>query len=94
MNEEVRAPYFDGSQLCAQVGGDLFFTEDDSKAMFDMRFLKALCGSCHFNKPCLEYALTHQVEGIWAGTGAKQRSAMRTRLGIKLIEYEYSRNRD
>lgn len=93
MNEEIKAPYFDGSQLCAQIGGDLFFS-DEHGALNDIPFLRAVCGSCHFKKPCLEYAVTHAVEGIWAGTTAKQRAAMRTQLGIRMIDYEYSRVRD
>lgn len=94
MREEIKAPYFDGTQPCAQVGGDLFFTEDETNSQFDMKFLRDLCNSCHFKQPCLDYALRHSVEGIWAGTGPKERSRIRTKLNIKLIDYEYSRLRD
>lgn len=94
MEDEIKAPYFDGSQPCAQVGGDFFFAEEDSGTMLYVPFVKQICNSCHFKNPCLQYALTHNVEGVWAGTGAKERSAMRTKLGIKMVEYEYFRVRD
>ncbi len=92
MKDEIKAPYFDGSQPCAQIGGDFFFadSETDSGSMIvDTKFLKKVCESCHFKNPCLEYAVTHEVEGYWAGTGARQRHEMRKKLGIKVIEYEY-----
>lgn len=91
MEEDIKAPYFDGSQPCAQIGGDFFFPDEDTGSMMYISFAKKVCNSCPFKKACLEYALTHNVEGIWGGKGARERVAMRRKLGIKVTEYKYFR---
>jgi hypothetical protein len=91
MSENIKAPYFDGTQPCAQIGGDLFFPETAAEVSSSKQFLIPICGSCEFNVECLEYALTHSVEGIWAGTSVRQRQELRTQRNLKVIPYEYSR---
>jgi WhiB family transcriptional regulator, redox-sensing transcriptional regulator len=71
----TNAPYFDGSQVCAQVDPELFFPEVDSSKN-DIKRALAICSDCEFKEPCLEFALTHENEyiyGIWGGTTPKQR---------------------
>lgn len=94
MEETPRAPYFDGSQPCAQVGGDVWFTEDfgDMKALAPS--LTKICNTCHFKKACLKYAVTHQVDGFWAGTTPSERKRIRKEKGIAIIPYAYTRIHD
>lgn len=44
----------------------------------------ALCGVCPVRAECLAYALEHEDVGVWGGTSAKQRRAIRRRSGIRL----------
>jgi WhiB family transcriptional regulator, redox-sensing transcriptional regulator len=37
---------------------------------------EALCNGCPERVPCLEWALTHKVDGIWAGTDEGDRKRM------------------
>jgi WhiB family redox-sensing transcriptional regulator len=34
---------------------------------------KKICALCTVRTQCLEYALTHDVEGIWGGTTQRER---------------------
>jgi WhiB family redox-sensing transcriptional regulator len=46
------------------------------------REAKTICERCPVIDPCLEYALHHFVEGIWAATTEKERVQLRRRRGI------------
>lgn len=59
--------------LCQQVDPDLFFPEGHGST----RDAKRVCAVCPAQDPCLEYALTHKVDGIWAGTTPSQRRQMK-----------------
>ena len=76
----IKAPTFDGSQVCAQVDPELFFPEGSAETMVNLRMVKPLCDSCEFQIPCLEYALENQeIVGIWAGTTDRDRVRIRRR---------------
>ena len=94
MKESARAPYFDGTQPCAQVGGDFFFPEGHGDLKANKPFLDSLCNSCEFTTACLLYAVTHNVEGFWAGTMPRERRIIRQRNKLSMIPYSYSRIHD
>ena len=74
----INAPFFDGSQVCAQVDPELFFPENRVEALKNIRIVRPLCASCEFRNPCLEYALVNrEVLGIWAGTTERERRYLR-----------------
>lgn len=75
------APYppLDGSQMCATTDPELFFSTGKG---FDPRPAKELCARCPLRRPCLAYALTHAVEGVWGGTTEDERRELRTRYAI------------
>lgn len=81
------APYFDGSQACAGVDVELFFPPRGSSAQLSVRRAKQLCAGCPFQAACLEYAMTAQgasgvyVDGVWGGTTAAERRALRCGRG-------------
>jgi hypothetical protein len=81
------APYFDNTQLCAQTDPELFFPDVTKQKILNYKETtdkaKSVCVKCHFIEPCLEYALQHDVHGVWAATGAKDRERMREKLGIE-----------
>lgn len=93
MEENTVAPYFDGTQPCAQIGGDFFFPESPAELHANMRFIKPLCGSCEFKEECLKYALSHDVTGIWAATTSKDRKDLRKRLNIQVKHFAEYRSK-
>ena len=80
------APYFDGTQICAQVDADLFFPEVGGSAEAARR----LCRSCDFETPCLEYALRYDVAGVWGGTSEIQRRRIRHLQGLRAERVTWS----
>lgn len=78
---EAPYPRFDGSQACSGADRELFFpTSTTAEAALERT--KPLCLSCSFRRPCLAYALTHSVDGIWSATTEAMRAAIRQRHGI------------
>lgn len=91
----IKAPYFDGTQICAQTDPEIFFPEnlsedDESLLLKDkeeipqprllLKIARQLCSSCEFKSPCLEYALTHsELDGVWGGTTKRERQDIRAR---------------
>lgn len=76
----IKAPSFDGSQVCAKVDPELFFP-DPTETQERLQQVKPLCDSCAFLAPCLEYALANpSMQGIWAGTSDRERKLMRRRM--------------
>jgi WhiB family transcriptional regulator, redox-sensing transcriptional regulator len=59
---------------CAQddVDPDWFFAENPNKA-------RLACAECSVRCECLEYALEHDVAGLWAGSTDRDRTAIKNR---------------
>jgi WhiB family redox-sensing transcriptional regulator len=66
---------------CRRVDPDMWFP--DRSARIQSRAAKRICGSCPLLVPCLSYALDHPAEeGIWGGTGFKERQRIRKARGV------------
>ena len=80
------APYppVDGTQPCNGEDPETFFPGSSSMDNY-FKIPRAIeaCGACPFRRPCLAYALTHDVDGIWGGTSKRERDALRKAHGIK-----------
>lgn len=72
--------------LCAEVGGDLFFLQDDTEAdrtrpgflTWEIRMAKLVCQKCPVRQPCLEEALANPgLQGVWGGTTGNERRRLR-----------------
>lgn len=62
------------SANCATTDPDLFFPESNEHGLA----AKKICAACEVRPACLAYALeTRQHTGVWGGTTAAQRTAMR-----------------
>lgn len=78
-------PSFDGSQSCQDpspeaaraFGGAL--GADPAPAL-------SLCASCLFSTQCRDYALTHDVYGVWGGTTENDRVQARTENNLPAPE--------
>lgn len=78
------APYpsFDGTQACAQP------TPPETAAAFLGQVSPAtaaavgVCGPCPFRGACRDYALSHDVHGVWGGLTAPERRELRRRCEL------------
>jgi len=73
----IKAPYFDGTQPCAQTDPELFFPETAGEANRSKKFIRMICSSCSFKVECLEYSLTTDVHGAWGGYLETERKEMK-----------------
>lgn len=74
-------PEFDGSQVCAQADPEEWFpVKGESPAR-----ARELCRGCEWVRPCLAYALTHAVDGVWGATTELQRRELRRVHGLTIV---------
>ena len=85
----MRYPSFDGTQACANLDTELFFSpntdefEETKPKPADYRQAKAICKTCEWQTPCLSWALSEpMVMGVWGGTSERERSRMRGKLRV------------
>ena len=66
--------------LCAQVGGELFFSETTDTAI--TRAAKRICGDCPVQAECLNDALTADTNppGVFGGTSKGERRRIRAAM--------------
>jgi WhiB family transcriptional regulator, redox-sensing transcriptional regulator len=64
---------------CAQSDPDLFFPiSTTGRALEQIAKAQAICRGCPVRRPCLEFALEHDLGyGIWGGTTPQDRQAGR-----------------
>lgn len=75
---DVDYPAFDGRQACANMDTELWYLNHDTGSTSSTtRMVIELCRSCPFVTPCAEYALAHEVWGVWGGLTHTQRTAIR-----------------
>ena len=80
---------FDGTQLCAQIDGDMFFPDEleDTEEVMSLKTMtaKAVCIDCPIQLSCLTYAVEHpELLGIWGGMTTKERRLLRRRIRSKV----------
>jgi len=78
----TEAPRFDGTQLCAFVDPELFFYDTRAEMLDRVPKAKAICNECAFKKPCFDYALANDVQGVWGSTTYPERKKLRKDLGL------------
>lgn len=59
----------DAVALCSEVDPESWFPEKGSPS----QFVKDMCRRCELEGDCLEWALTHDEEGVWGGTTENER---------------------
>lgn len=81
-----------GTPLCAETDPDLFFPVEAFEGALSVKEFyyneveaKKICGTCPYQLECFSYALKNtDLQGIWGGTTAKDRAAIRRGRGAKL----------
>lgn len=58
----------------------------DSPSNSELERQKAICNECPVRKHCLEYALSHNEKGFWAGTTTKDRLTLPREQRVSPVE--------
>lgn len=66
-----------GTEPCTKADPELFFVFDSQTDL--VAAAKGLCSQCPVKAECLQWALGHNVDGIWGGTTKTERDAMKRR---------------
>ena len=72
---------------CTEIWPELFFPVSP-KEHDQIELAKQVCQSCIVLNDCYVYAMNVNVDGIWAGTTALQRTLARKKLKMKPIQIE------
>lgn len=59
-------------------GEDVALFDEDELVLFAV----ALCRECRLQPACLDYALRHDVTGVWGGTTGAERVELRRQRGL------------
>lgn len=66
---------------CRGLDPELFYAESGAAVMR----AKATCGACDVRTRCLEWAVKREEFGVWGGTTARERAALRREYGFRLM---------
>ena len=70
---------------CRDVDTEVFFPAPTD--FVGQAAAKLVCQDCPVKQPCLEYALAHNLQGIYGGTGQRERKRMtRRRIPVWIRE--------
>lgn len=81
MSRRSRMYPFLAEAACEGMDPDLFYAEGAAA----VARAKGVCGACPVRDRCLEWALTREEFGVWGGTTARERAAMRRQRGLRLM---------
>jgi hypothetical protein len=89
--KEVRPPWKYESPLCAEIGAEIFFTEDKDEQVGAQKFIvyddaRKICSSCSHLTECGQWAIKNENFGFWGGLTPLERKALRRKLNIILKE--------
>ena len=76
-----RGPWEFEEPLCAEVGVEIFYTDDkDEKKVDSMStyaMANSICKKCPHRNECAEWAIKHELFGFWGGLSPKERTNLR-----------------
>lgn len=73
-------PYLDDA-ACRGMDPELFYAEGGAA----IAKMKEVCAVCPVRQKCLEWAVTREEFGVWGGTTARERAALRRERGLRLV---------
>ncbi len=76
-NDGSSLPYLPQA-VCVEIDPEMWFPDANTNT----KVAKKICAECPEKNPCLAYALTYNVTGIWGGTSLGQREELRRRRTI------------
>jgi len=85
----MREPHEFEVPLCAQVGGDLFFPDQENEGKLvriNIAAAKSICHSCQHITECAEWGIRKERHGIWGALTGHERNIIRRQRNIRLEE--------
>jgi hypothetical protein len=84
-------PWMYKEPLCAEIGAELFFTEDKDEEILGQRLngyveAKKICSKCSHIAECGEWAVKNEKYGFWGGYSPEERKHLRNKLNIIIKE--------
>lgn len=81
---------FRGDEPCTQIDPSFYYPEQVNiwRTHEGTAVLK-ICSTCHVLNECAEWAIRHELYGIWGGLTPPERERIRKQRGIRLIEPNY-----
>jgi len=73
-------PFLDNA-ACRGLDPELFYAEGGAS----VAKAKAVCATCPLRPKCLEWAIAREEFGVWGGTTARERAAIRRERGVRLV---------
>lgn len=71
---------------CIGIDTEMFYPENNAIELESLQIIKRICNDCPIKDMCLEWALCHEREGIWAGTRMHDRRVLRSKLRLGLTD--------
>lgn len=81
----MKKPWEFESPVCAEVGTELFYLEEEldvPQSFNDYQKAKSLCDTCVHQEDCAEWGILMETHGIWGGLTPKERQLIRRRRRI------------
>jgi WhiB family redox-sensing transcriptional regulator len=73
-------PFLDDAS-CRGLDPEMFYAEGSAA----IAHAKSLCSVCPVQQACLQWALQREEFGVWGGTTARERAAIRRQRGVRLV---------
>lgn len=73
-------PYLEEA-ACTGLDPELFYAESGVAIMR----AKSFCSGCDVREKCLEWGIKREEFGVWGGTTARERAALRRQRGLRLV---------
>lgn len=79
---DMRQPWQYENPSCREIGDPDYWIEESVE---NQRIAKRICTGCEHKIECAEYAITHEVIGIWGGLSTKERATIASRRRVVRI---------
>lgn len=71
---------------CLGIDTEFFYPQQDKFEPGEAQLLKRICVDCPVMEACLEWGITMERYGVWGGTTPMERSVIRKRHNIMVVE--------
>lgn len=81
----MREPREYEAPLCAEVGGDLWHSDNEigKTNRYDNALAKSICQNCRHREECAEWGIQNEKYGVWGGLTVLERKKIRRERNAK-----------
>lgn len=83
-----RRPWEFEEPLCAEVGVEIFYTDDKDERKVDSmnkyNMAKSICKKCPHKEECADWGIKNELFGFWGGLSPKERNIIRKHKRIPI----------